>query len=82
MAQYTRVITATGGGIVEKSENWGQLRHGLVVFLNISVSLGIYIYFIQLYLSRTHPQPNDIYARLSLDPKQVIYCLQIGTINR
>jgi len=36
MAQYTRVVTATGGGIVMKRENWGLLRHGIVVYLDVS----------------------------------------------
>lgn len=36
MCQYTRLVLATGGGIVEKMENWGVLRHGLVIFLDIS----------------------------------------------
>lgn len=35
MAQYTRVVIATGGGIVMKNENWGLLRHGIVVYLDI-----------------------------------------------
>ena len=34
MAQYTRLVLATGGGIVERRDNWGLLRHGLVVFLD------------------------------------------------
>lgn len=34
MAQYTRIVLATGGGIVERNENWGLLRHGLVIFLD------------------------------------------------
>lgn len=36
MAQYIRVVISTGGGIVERNTNWGILRHGLVVFLDMS----------------------------------------------
>ena len=35
MAQYTRVVISTGGGIVERNTNWGVLRHGIVVFLDM-----------------------------------------------
>lgn len=35
MAQYTRVVISTGGGIVERNTNWGILRHGIVVFLDM-----------------------------------------------
>jgi shikimate kinase len=35
LAQYTRVAVSTGGGIVLKNENWGLLRHGIVVFVDM-----------------------------------------------
>ena len=35
LSQYTRVVIATGGGIVERNENWGYLRHGIVVWINM-----------------------------------------------
>lgn len=35
MAQYTRVVISTGGGIVERNPNWGVMRHGLIVFLDM-----------------------------------------------
>lgn len=31
---YTQSAIATGGGIVLKPENWGYLRHGLIVWLD------------------------------------------------
>lgn len=37
LAQYTRVTVATGGGIVMKNENWGMLRHGIVVYVDMPV---------------------------------------------
>ena len=36
LSQYTRVVISTGGGIVERNENWGYLRHGIVVWINMS----------------------------------------------
>ena len=36
LAQYTRVVVSTGGGIVERNTNWGVLRHGIVVFLSMT----------------------------------------------
>lgn len=36
MAQYTRLVLSTGGGTVERNENWGLLHHGIVVFLDLS----------------------------------------------
>ena len=35
----TQSVIATGGGIVLKSENWGYLRHGVVVWLEAPVDL-------------------------------------------
>jgi len=37
LAQYTRVTVATGGGIVMKNENWGLLRHGIIVYVDMPV---------------------------------------------
>ncbi|MEA5571215.1 shikimate kinase [Calothrix sp. UHCC 0171] len=36
---YTKLAIATGGGIVIRRENWGYLRHGLVVWLDVPVDL-------------------------------------------
>eukprot|EP01035_Chromulina_nebulosa_P023735 gene23735-30782_t len=38
LAQYTRVVVSTGGGIVLKQENWGLLHHGVVFLPYINVS--------------------------------------------
>ncbi|KAM3115199.1 shikimate kinase [Phormidesmis sp. 146-33] len=35
LAPYTRLAIATGGGIVLKPENWGYLRHGVIVWLDL-----------------------------------------------
>ena len=37
LSPYTRLAIATGGGIVLKRENWGYLRHGIVVWLDVPV---------------------------------------------
>ena len=37
MAQYTRVVVAVGGGAVTQNKNWGLLRHGIVIHLDMSV---------------------------------------------
>lgn len=37
LCAYTRLTVATGGGIVLKRENWGCLRHGIVVWLDVPV---------------------------------------------
>lgn len=34
-SKYTRVVFATGGGIVMKKENWGVLHHGIVIYLHL-----------------------------------------------
>ena len=36
ISQYTRLVLSTGGGIVEKNENWGVLHHGIVVLLDLT----------------------------------------------
>jgi shikimate kinase len=35
LSPYTRLAIATGGGVVLKPENWGYLRHGVVVWLDV-----------------------------------------------
>ena len=34
LSAYKRLVVATGGGIVTQQENWGYLRHGLVIWLD------------------------------------------------
>jgi shikimate kinase len=36
---YTKLAIATGGGIIIRRENWGYLRHGLVVWLDVPIDL-------------------------------------------
>lgn len=35
LAPYTRSVIATGGGVVMKPENWGNLRQGVIVWIDV-----------------------------------------------
>lgn len=37
LSAYTKLVIATGGGIVLQQMNWSYLRHGLIVWLDVSV---------------------------------------------
>lgn len=37
LTPYTRLVVATGGGIILKPENWGQLHQGVVVWVNVPI---------------------------------------------
>jgi shikimate kinase len=37
LSAYNRLVIATGGGIVVKRENWGLLRHGIIIWLDVPV---------------------------------------------
>ncbi|MEO1350557.1 MAG: shikimate kinase [Cyanobacteria bacterium J06635_15] len=39
LAPYTRLVVATGGGIVLKPKNWSYLHHGVVVWLDAPLSV-------------------------------------------
>lgn len=38
LSTYTRLTIATGGGIVLRRENWGYLRHGVIVWLDVGLN--------------------------------------------
>lgn len=38
LSPYTRLVVATGGGIVLRSENWGHLRNGVIVWLDVALA--------------------------------------------
>mmetsp|Transcript_21577 Transcript_21577/g.29834 ORF Transcript_21577/g.29834 Transcript_21577/m.29834 type:complete len:334 (-) Transcript_21577:33-1034(-) len=69
LAQYTRVVVSTGGGIVLKQENWGLLRHGIVVYLDVAP---------EVILSRL--DPNQVASRPLLaggDPLSKLQQIQV-----
>jgi shikimate kinase len=35
LAPYRRLVVATGGGLVQKPENWSYLHHGIVIWLKV-----------------------------------------------
>jgi shikimate kinase len=37
ICQYKNLVVSTGGGSVMRNDNWGHLRHGVVVFLNVPI---------------------------------------------
>jgi shikimate kinase len=39
VSAYTRLIVATGGGLVLRQENWGYLRQGLIVWLDVAADV-------------------------------------------
>lgn len=38
LSAYTRLVIATGGGIVLRPDNWSYLHHGVIVWLDVPVS--------------------------------------------
>ena len=39
--QYPNLVISTGGGVVLESENWGILRQGIVVWINLDKDIGL-----------------------------------------
>ena len=39
LSQFSRMVVATGGGIVIRQTNWGQLRNGLVIWLDVPAEI-------------------------------------------
>lgn len=63
VAACTRSVIATGGGVVLRSENWGFLRHGVVVWLDAPIAVLVD----RLREDRTRPllQPEDLEIQLT-----------------
>jgi shikimate kinase len=51
ISAYTRLVVATGGGIILRRANWGALRQGLVVWLDVDPS----VIWQRLAADRTRP---------------------------
>jgi shikimate kinase len=73
LAAYTRLVIGTGGGIVLKRNNWGHLRQGLVIWLDVSLEN----LWQRLKSDRTRPllQKPDPYQELQtlLRDRQALY---------
>ncbi|MEN9203924.1 MAG: shikimate kinase [Thermostichus sp. DG_1_6_bins_120] len=39
LSSYTRLVIATGGGVVLRPQNWGYLHHGLTIWLDVAPTL-------------------------------------------
>ncbi|MEN9222156.1 MAG: shikimate kinase, partial [Thermostichus sp. BF3_bins_97] len=39
LSSYTRLVIATGGGIVLRPQNWSYLHHGLTLWLDVAPAL-------------------------------------------
>jgi shikimate kinase len=39
VSAYTKLVVSTGGGIVTKQSNWGALRQGVVVWLDVAENI-------------------------------------------
>ncbi len=64
LSAYTRLVVATGGGIVSQQKNWSYLRHGLIIWLNVPIE----VLFHRLKQDTTRPllQTADPLAKLQL----------------
>lgn len=66
LSSYTRLVVATGGGIIQRSLNWSYLHHGVVIWLDVS--------FEQLY-ERLILDPTPRPLLQTEDPRQTLQIL-------
>ena len=70
---YTKLIVATGGGIVMQQQNWSYLHHGLIIWLDAPVEIILQ----RLAEENTRPllQDADIESKLTslLEQRQPMY---------
>jgi shikimate kinase len=67
VSAYPRLVVATGGGIVLRSENWAHLHHGLVVWLDLDMAS---------IVTRLQADPEQMHQRpllQSADPLPVLH---------
>lgn len=73
LCSFTKLVIATGGGIVLKQQNWSYLHHGLIVWLDVSVE----ILYARLAEDTTRPllQDSDPKGKLRslLEQRQHLY---------
>jgi shikimate kinase len=70
---YTKLVVATGGGIVMQQQNWSYLHHGLIVWLDAPIEIILQ----RLAADNTRPllQDADIEGKLKslLEQRQPMY---------
>ena len=73
VAACTKSVIATGGGVVLRSQNWSHLRHGLIIWLDVSVEL----LTARLANDQTRPllQKTDLTSKLNslLEQRRPLY---------
>lgn len=73
VCSFTKLVIATGGGIVIQRENWSYLHHGLIVWLDVPVE----ILYRRLAEDTTRPllQDTDLEVKLRslLNVRQPLY---------
>lgn len=72
LAQYTRVVISTGGGIVERNMNWGEQFSSLCfkysIIQYVVLLIGVMRNGLVIFLDM---KPEDIYQRLSNNEKEM-----------
>ncbi|MEN9214041.1 MAG: shikimate kinase [Gloeomargarita sp. DG02_4_bins_56] len=68
VASHTRLVVATGGGVVTQALNWSYLHHGLVVWLDVPLAL--------LVERLGQGQDRPLLAAASHDPQRLHQQLQ------
>jgi shikimate kinase len=79
ISAYTHLAIATGGGIIERRENWSYLHHGLIVWLDVPLE----ILLSRLASDTTRPLKSELESRL--EKRQPLYAqadLQITVSDR
>lgn len=64
LSTYSRLVVATGGGIVTQRQNWSHLRHGVIIWLNVPVE--VLYNRVKKDTQRPLLQTSDPLARLQL----------------
>ena len=64
LSTYSRLVVATGGGIVTPRQNWSYLRHGVIIWLDVPLE----VLYTRLKKDTQRPllQTSDPFARLQL----------------
>ena len=64
LSTYTKLVVATGGGIVSQRQNWSYLQQGVVIWLNVPLD----VLYQRLKHSSDRPllQTDDLQAKLQL----------------